>query len=80
MRVRGRSGPVSADAAVERGSDAVVAAQVDRDKCTGCGTCVEICPVAAITVDDVAAVDVDQCVECAACVEACPAGAIVLPG
>ena len=48
-------------------------AHVDPDICTGCETCVEECPVEAISMDgDVAKVDE----ECGLCVEACPSEAI----
>ena len=52
-------------------------AKVDKEKCTGCESCVEECPSEAIKmVDDKAEVDVDTCVDCGACVDACPAEAI----
>jgi Fe-S-cluster-containing hydrogenase component 2 len=55
-------------------------AQIDKSKCTGCGSCVEVCPVEAVAVNDgMAAVDAELCVECGACVDACPAEAISLP-
>jgi len=55
-----------------------MAAKVDVDKCTGCGTCAEVCPVEAIKVDDYAVVDEDECVDCGTCVDECPEGAITL--
>lgn len=52
-------------------------AKVDKEKCTGCESCVEECPSEAIKmVDDKAEVDVDTCVDCGVCVDACPAEAI----
>jgi ferredoxin len=53
--------------------------KVDVKKCTGCGTCVDICPVQAIKIKKEKAVINDDCVECGACVNECPQGAISLP-
>ncbi len=55
-----------------------MAAKVDIDKCTGCGTCAEVCPVEAIQVNDYAVVNEDECVDCGTCVDECPEGAITL--
>lgn len=56
-----------------------MAAKVDPDKCTGCGACVDACPVEAISLnDDVAVVDEDTCTECGLCVDECPNDAISL--
>ena len=53
--------------------------KVNKEECTGCGTCVEECPVEAIIIDEnenCAVVDEDECVDCGACEEACPTGAM----
>jgi Fe-S-cluster-containing hydrogenase component 2 len=51
--------------------------QVDRDRCTGCGDCLEVCPVEAISLfRGVAVIDPDTCLACDACLQACPVGAI----
>jgi ferredoxin len=52
--------------------------KIDKEKCTGCGACVEICPVDAIKVDDIAIVDEKECIDCGTCVEECPVDAIEL--
>lgn len=52
-------------------------ALVDREVCTGCETCVAVCPAAAIVMEDGRAkVDPGLCVDCGTCVDECPAGAI----
>lgn len=50
-----------------------------EEECIGCGNCVEICPVQAVTIeDDVAKVDLDWCIGCGVCVPRCSADAIRL--
>ena len=57
-----------------------MAAQVDKEKCTGCGDCVEICAVEAIGLKDgKAVVNEDECVECGACEDECENDAIHVP-
>ena len=46
----------------------------DVEKCTGCGTCVRLCPVGSIDAADVSSVP-GVCIKCQACVRGCPTGA-----
>ena len=56
-----------------------MAAKVDAQKCTGCGDCVEVCPLQAISLNnDKAVIDEDTCTECGVCVDECPNEAIDL--
>ncbi|MFC2003090.1 indolepyruvate ferredoxin oxidoreductase subunit alpha [Chloroflexota bacterium] len=44
----------------------------DEDECIGCGTCIEWCPVDALTIEgDHAVVDEDWCIGCGVCVPQC---------
>ena len=52
---------------------------VDKEKCTGCGSCIEVCPVEAIIVESKAKIKEPDCIECGVCVEECPEGALSLP-
>jgi ferredoxin len=54
-------------------------AVVNEDLCTGCGVCVDVCPPAAITMeDDIAVVDPNSCIDCQACVPECAFDAITM--
>jgi len=54
-------------------------AKVDKEKCTGCESCIEECPSEAISmVKEKACIDADSCVDCGVCVDACPAEAITM--
>jgi len=55
-----------------------MAAKVDKEKCTGCGICVDVCPVEAIKIENDKAVISDDCTECGACENECPNNAISL--
>ncbi|MFZ5562987.1 MAG: 4Fe-4S binding protein [Thermodesulfobacteriota bacterium] len=52
-------------------------AQIDRDKCTACGRCLELCRFDAISDDFV--VDPIACEGCGVCVDLCPEKAIDFP-
>jgi NAD-dependent dihydropyrimidine dehydrogenase PreA subunit len=52
--------------------------KIDKETCTGCAACADVCPVDAIKVDDVAIVDENECIDCGTCVEECPVEAIEL--
>ena len=50
-----------------------------EDKCTGCGECVDVCPVDAVKMSDgLAVVDEEWCIGCGVCVPRCNFGAIEL--
>jgi NAD-dependent dihydropyrimidine dehydrogenase PreA subunit len=49
---------------------------VDKDRCVGCGICQGVCPVGAISVENVALVDSGRCTGCRLCLDQCPMGAL----
>ena len=54
--------------------------EVNKEKCTGCGTCVSVCPADVFEMKDGKSVVVrpQDCMECGACVQNCPFQAIKL--
>jgi len=54
-----------------------MAVTVDKEKCTGCETCVAECPAQALFMEDgKAQCDGDKCVDCGLCISVCPVEAI----
>jgi MinD superfamily P-loop ATPase len=51
-------------------------AEVDPDRCEGCGLCAETCRFGAISLGPVCRIDAIACEGCRACSHACPTGAI----
>lgn len=56
-----------------------MAVKIDKNKCTGCKSCIEVCPVSAIKIENEKAVVSDECVECGVCIDECSNEAISLP-
>lgn len=53
--------------------------KVDPEICTACGTCIDQCPVSALSMaDDLPEVDPERCITCFCCQEMCPEKAIEL--
>lgn len=50
---------------------------IERDMCTICRLCIEVCPPKVMTlVDDAIDINYDRCIRCFCCQEMCPDGAI----
>ncbi len=53
--------------------------ETDKEKCTGCGACVEICPVNVIKMEgDFPVIDKEWCIGCGVCAVPCPVSAVRL--
>jgi heterodisulfide reductase subunit A len=67
---------------ISKGSVEIEAAisVIDEELCSGCKTCIELCPYAAISFDEekkLASINEALCKGCGTCAAACPSGAIV---
>lgn len=49
-------------------------------KCTGCGKCVAVCPVQAISKENPRETDASKCIDCLACARVCPLSARGITG
>jgi len=46
------------------------------DDCIACGTCIDECPVNAISEGDIYVIDAEACTDCGSCAAVCPSEAI----
>ena len=46
----------------------------DKERCTGCGACAQVCPMGSISPENTSVVS-GVCIKCQACIRACPAQA-----
>jgi heterodisulfide reductase subunit C len=75
-RLAVKKGYVTREQLVAKGK----AAEVQRDLCVSCLTCVRVCPweIPKIDTGGYANIDVEECRACGICVAECPAQAIIL--
>ncbi len=55
-----------------------MAYRILRRACTGCGKCIDECPMDAISIDAEGhyCIDPELCTDCGSCADICPEGAI----
>jgi len=53
-----------------------IMAYVIDDSCIACGTCIDECPVDAISEGDIYVIDPEVCTDCGSCAEVCPTESI----
>lgn len=53
---------------------------VDVRRCAYCGSCVSVCPVNALDLQETRLVVSEECIECNLCLSACPMGALLPAG
>jgi len=55
-----------------------VSPATEQDTCTVCGTCADLCPTAAISINGSVETKIELCIRCCACIKSCPTGARVM--
>jgi len=52
--------------------------KIDKEKCDGCGNCIEVCPFGVLEIENgkVVVKHLEKCQKCEACKFACPNNAI----
>lgn len=70
-----RLGPSTFDATIHRLNGLKVTVTAD---CVGCGVCLPVCPVSAITLNETLVIDQERCKGCGFCAAVCPQHAITL--
>ncbi len=63
----------------EKKHDDPFSPQALAERCTGCGNCIQVCPVQAVDQKNPLNTDERLCIHCAACVKICPEGARAFP-
>ena len=53
-----------------------IMAHVISEDCIACGTCIDECPVEAISEGDIYKIDPEICTDCGTCADVCPVEAI----
>lgn len=53
-----------------------MAYKIIEDKCIACGTCIDECPVQAISPGDSYVINAEICTDCGTCAGVCPVEAI----
>jgi ferredoxin len=51
-------------------------AHVITEDCIACGSCIDECPVEAISEGDIYSINADVCTDCGTCADICPSEAI----
>ncbi len=49
-----------------------------KGRCTVCGICADVCPTAAISINEIAETKAERCIRCCACIKSCPEEARVM--
>lgn len=58
------------------GARPMTVAPVTREEiCTVCGTCADVCPTSAISINGRVTTKIESCIRCCACIKSCPEGA-----